>query len=91
MPSGLAADCQQQVLHVVERDPMGVAWVDAKSGKLLGRVAPAERDSVDDPVLMSGGNLVVGGLSWSAAALPDQKSAEPVSYTHLTLPTNREV
>ena len=76
MPSGLAADCQQQVLHVVERDPMGVASVDAKSGKLLGRVAPAERDSVDDPVLMSGRDLVVGGLSWSAAVRSDHTSAE---------------
>jgi thiol-disulfide isomerase/thioredoxin len=76
MPSGLAADCQQQVLHVVERDPMGVASVDAKSGKLLGRVTPAERDSVDDPVLMSGRDLVVGGLSWSAAEPHGQRSNE---------------
>ena len=50
MPSGLVADCQRQLLHVVEREPMGVASLDAKSGKLLGRVATAERDIVDDPV-----------------------------------------
>jgi thiol-disulfide isomerase/thioredoxin len=66
MPSGLIADCRQQVLHVVERQPYGVASVDAKSGKLVGRVAMPERTSADDPVLMSGTDLVVGGSSWSA-------------------------
>ena len=66
MPSGLTADCQQQVLHVVERQPYGVASVDARSGKLVGRVEMPERTAADDPVLMSGVELLVGGSSWSA-------------------------
>jgi thiol-disulfide isomerase/thioredoxin len=66
MPAGLTVDCRQQVLHVVEREPYGVASVDAKSGRLVGRVAMPERTSADDPVLMSGTDLVVGGSSWSA-------------------------
>jgi hypothetical protein len=43
-----------------------VASVDAKSGKLVGRVEMPERTVADDPVLMSGTDLVVGGSSWSA-------------------------
>ena len=73
-----------------EQDRLAVEQITAGREKIeqeLGRVIIGQKDAVEEILvtLFAGGNCLITGVPGLA------KTLMAVSYTHLTLPTNREV